>query len=242
MSHERLDRVLAHLGLGSRREVRELIRAGRVEVAGRRVTDPAAPVAPTDPVAVDGRPLARARHMHLMLHKPAGVITATWDRRQPTVLDLVPPDRRRPGLYPVGRLDKDTEGLLILTTDGELGHRLLHPRRHVEKEYYVRLDGPVGPDDVAAFAAGLALDGGDVCRPARLVPGPGPEEATVVLTEGMYHQVRRMFAARGRTVLYLKRVRFGPLVLDPTLPPGACRDLAPGEVAALYRAAGLPEP
>lgn len=223
--------------------MRGIIRAGRVRVDGRIVTDPGYGVEPAGTaVVVDGTPVRLRRHLYLMLHKPAGVITATTDRRQETVLDLVPPHLRRADLHPVGRLDKETEGLLILTTDGELTHRLLAPRRHVEKEYYARLDGPVGAADVAAFAAGISLGADEVCRPATLLPGPGANEARVVVVEGKFHQVRRMFRARGREVLYLKRVRMGQLPLDPQLPPGHVRELTPAEVADLYAAAELPLP
>lgn len=240
---QRLDRVLGHLGYGSRRAIREMVRQGRVAVDGHAAADPAQVVDPErQQIAVDGALVQYRRHLHLLLHKPAGVITATADRRQATVMDLIPPQWRRRGLHPVGRLDRDTEGLLLLTTDGDLTHRLLSPRWHVEKEYYCRLDGPVDSADVAAFAAGLRLDGGDECRPAQLLPGTPPTEARVILTEGKYHQVKRMFRARGREVLYLKRLRMGPLALDPGLPAGAARELTPAEVGALYAATGLPMP
>lgn len=237
---ERLDKVLGNLGYGSRKEIKERVRQGRVTVDGTAATDPGQAVDPRrQALAVDGVPVVYKEHLHLLLHKPSGVITATADRRQQTVLDLVPDPLRRRGLHPVGRLDKDTEGLLLLTTDGDLSHRLLAPRWHVEKEYYCRLDGPAGPADMAAFAGGMTLDDGEECRPALLRPGPGPDEATVVITEGMYHQVKRMFAARGRTVLYLKRLRMGPLALDPALRPGAVRELTGAESEDLYSAAGL---
>lgn len=240
---ERLDRILAEAGLGTRRQVRKRIRAGRVRVDGRVVRDPTLAVDPLSVrIEVDGVPVQIRQHLYLLLHKPAGVITATRDPRHRTVLDLVPEPLRRPELHPVGRLDKDTEGLLLLTTDGKLTHRLIAPRWHVERTYYARLDGPVGPEDVAAFAAGLVLEDGTPCLPAVLTPGPGPEEARVTVVEGKYHQVRRMFRVRGRQVLYLRRERMGPLTLDPTLPPGAIRELTPEEVAALYAAVDLPLP
>ncbi|MFO7173243.1 MAG: pseudouridine synthase [Bacillota bacterium] len=240
---ERLDRILAEAGLGTRRQVRKRIRAGRVRVDGRVVRDPTLAVDPLSVrIEVDGVLVQVRQHLYLLLHKPAGVITATRDPRHRTVLDLVPEPLRRPELHPVGRLDKDTEGLLILTTDGRLTHRLIAPRWHVERTYYARLDGPVGAEDVAAFAAGLVLEDGEPCLPAVLTPGPGPEEARVTVVEGKYHQVRRMFRVRGRQVLYLRRERMGPLTLDPGLPPGAIRELTPEEVAALYAAVELPLP
>lgn len=252
---ERLDRLLAHRGHGTRKEIKALIRAGRVTVNGRPARDAGQAV---DPVAmsirVDGQEQARRRHLQLMLHKPAGVITATADPRAATVLDLVPAHLRWIGLHPVGRLDRETEGLLLLTTDGELSHRLTSPRWHVEKEYLALLDGPVGASDVAAFAAGLRVDAELTALPARLepllpaaLPGgmlPAGEHpaARVTIAEGKFHQVRRMFAARGRTVMYLRRERMGPLHLDPELAPGGVRPLTAAEETALYGAAGLPVP
>lgn len=236
---ERLDRVLVQLGLGSRKEVRALVRQRRVTVDGAPATDPAQPVDPArQSVAVDGEALAYHRHLHLMLHKPAGVVTAARDARHGTVLDLVPPAYRRRDLQPVGRLDRDTGGLLILTTDGELNHRLTSPRRHVDKLYRAHLDAPVDAGDVAAFAAGLILADGTACLPARLEPLPGTA-ALVTVVEGRYHQVKRMFAARDRRVVALARLQVGPLALDPNLAPGAVRPLTAAEVTALYAAVAL---
>ena len=229
MPLERLDKLLAATGRWSRREAKELIREGRVLVDGRPArsaeekADPAA-----GEILVDGAPLGWQRFTYLMLHKPAGVVSATDDRRQRTVLDLLPPELRRRGLFPVGRLDRDTEGLLLLTNNGPLAHRLLSPRHHVAKRYSVRLDGPVGPADAAAFAAGMAL-GEERCLPARLEGGRTPEEAFVTLHEGKFHQIKRMFLSRGRTVLYLKRLSMGPLSLDPSLAPGEFRHLSEEE-------------
>ncbi len=238
---QRLDKVLGNLGYGSRREIKEWVRQRRVTVDGAIVTDPGQPVEPhRQTLAVDGAAVRYTLHLHLLLHKPAGVLTATADRRQSTVLDLLPMSWRRPGLHPVGRLDKDTEGLLLLTTDGELSHRLLTPKRHVDKEYYCRLNGPLAAEDMAAFAAGITLGSGEECRPAQLLPGPGQTEARVIIVEGMYHQVKRMFQALGREVLYLKRLRMGPLRLDPDLAPGVARELTRAEVDNLYVEAGLP--
>jgi 16S rRNA pseudouridine516 synthase len=241
MAKERLDKLLGHLGFGSRKEIRELVRAGRVAVDGRIAFDPGMQVDPgAQEIAVDGETVRYQRHFYVLLHKPAGVITATEDARQATVLDVLPAELRHRDLFPVGRLDKDTEGLLLLTTDGELGHRLLSPRWHVPKRYFARLDGPVGEADVAAFAEGVVLDDGYRCLPAELaILGPG--EAAVTIREGKYHQVKRMFEARGRKVLYLKRLSMGPLELGD-LPLGAARPLAESEVKALYQATGLGRP
>jgi len=242
MGSERLDRGLHHLGQGTRREVKDLIRQGRVTVDGVPASDPGQPVDPTaQQIAVDGVVLHYQRHFHVLLHKPAGVITATADARWQTVMDILPPQLRRPDLVPVGRLDRDTEGLLLLTTDGELCHRLISPRWHVPKRYLARLDGPVTEADREAFAAGMTLADGYRCLPAQLEIGPDPTEAVVTLYEGKYHQVKRMFLARGRKVIYLKRLSMGPLELGD-LPRGAARSLTADEEAALYRVTGLARP
>ncbi len=225
MGQERLDKLLAATGRWSRREAKTLIREGRVLVGGRPALLPEGKADPEEEeILVDGTPLNWERYTYLMLNKPAGVVSATDDRRQKTVLDLLPPELQRRGLFPVGRLDRDTEGLLLLTNNGPLAHRLLAPRRHVDKRYYVELDGPVDKDDAAAFAAGMML-GGESCLPALLEPGEQPGQAFVTLHEGKFHQIKRMFFSRGRTVLYLKRMSMGPLTLDPQLQPGEFRNL-----------------
>lgn len=179
---ERLDKILANTGRWSRKEARLLIRAGRVQAAGRTARAPEEKYDLDTPFLVDGEPLSGERLVYLMLHKPAGLLSATEDPRQATVLDLLPPHLRRVGLFPVGRLDKDTEGLLLLTNDGPLAHRLLSPRHHVDKTYLVRADGPFTAEDVAAFAGGLSLEDGQTCLPARLEPLAEPGEALVTLS------------------------------------------------------------
>ena len=172
------------------------------------------------------------------MHKPAGVLTATEDKRQPTVLNLIPETYRRRDLAPVGRLDKDTEGLLLLTDDGELTHRLLSPKYHVDKVYYARVDGVPDAADAAAFAAGLLLGDGLQCLPAKLEL-LGGDACLVTLREGKFHQVKRMLASRGKPVLYLKRLAMGPLTLEDTLPAGQCRPLTEEEISALRCACGV---
>ena len=234
MGKERLDKLLAATGRWSRREAKELIRQGRVLVDGRPAgggeekADPA-----VSRLVVDGLPLAYQRYTYLMLHKPAGFLTATEDRRQRTVLDLLPPELRRRGLSPVGRLDKDTEGLLLLTNDGALAHRLLSPKSHVDKVYYARLDVAFGPADREAFAAGITLEDGLVCLPAGLELLGDGSEVLVTLHEGKFHQIKRMVASRGGTVCYLKRIAMGPLTLDPALRRGEYRALTPEEVTKI---------
>lgn len=229
---ERLDKVLASTGRWSRREAKELIREGRVLVdghlagSGEQKVDPAGTA-----LLVDGQAVAVSRFTYVMLHKPAGVLSATEDPRQETVLDLLPEHLRRRGLFPVGRLDKDTEGLLLLTDDGELAHRLLSPKKHVDKRYYARLDGPLGPADQAAFREGIVLADGTRCMSAELELLGDGREVLVTLHEGKFHQIKRMMLSRGVAVCYLKRLSMGPLHLDPDLPKGSWRLLTDEEVA-----------
>ena len=230
---ERLDKIISATGKKSRREVREMVRQGRVLVDGKPAPAADMNVDPqTAVILLDGEPLGYEKFTYVMLHKPAGVLTATEDRRQETVLDLLPPELRRRALSPVGRLDKDTEGLLLLTNDGQLAHRLLSPKSHVDKVYYARVDGALEPGDIAAFAAGMTLGDGLECLPAGLEI-LSPTEALVTLREGKFHQVKRMLAARGKPVLYLKRLSMGRLRLDPALAPGAWRMLTEEERSAL---------
>ncbi len=235
---ERLDKIISATGKKSRREVREMVRQGRVLVDGKPAPAADMKVDPqTAVILLDGEPLGYEKFTYVMLHKPAGVLTATEDRRQETVLDLLPPELRRRALSPVGRLDKDTEGLLLLTNDGQLAHRLLSPKSHVDKVYYARVDGALEPGDIAAFAAGMTLGDGLECLPAGLEI-LSPTEALVTLREGKFHQVKRMLAARGKPVLYLKRLSMGRLRLDPALAPGAWRMLTEEERSALNLSLG----
>ena len=230
---ERLDKIISATGKKSRREVREMVRQGRVLVDGKPAPAADMKVDPqTAVILLDGEPLGYEKFTYVMLHKPAGVLTATEDRRQETVLDLLPPELLRRALSPVVRLDKDTEGLLLLTNDGQLAHRLLSPKSHVDKVYYARVDGALEPGDIAAFAAGMTLGDGLECLPAGLEI-LSPTEALVTLREGKFHQVKRMLAARGKPVLYLKRLSMGRLRLDPALAPGAWRMLTEEERSAL---------
>ncbi len=232
---ERLDKLLAATGRWSRKEAKTLIKAGRVQVAGERPAGPEDKVEPGTLVTVDGRPISTEPYVYVMLNKPAGVISSTEDPREETVLSLLPKQLRRMGLFPVGRLDKDTEGLLLLTNDGPLAHQLLAPNRHVDKVYYTEVDGKLDQADQEAFREGLTLADGTVCRPAKLEILADPSQALVTLREGKYHQVKRMLAARGKPVMYLKRLSMGPLTLDPALPAGRWRMLSQEERAALGR-------
>ncbi len=229
---ERLDKLISGTGRWSRREVKELVRAGRITVNGFTAAaedkfDSSAAI------EVDGERIVCEKHCYLMLNKPAGLLSATEDDRQPTVLELLPGYLRRIGLFPAGRLDKDTEGLLLLTNDGALAHRLLSPKKHVDKTYLVRVEGALTKEDTDAFETGMILGDGLKCLPAGLELSEQPDTAVVRLREGKYHQIKRMLAARGKPVRYLKRLTIGPLTLDPGLAPGEFRPLTPDERSAL---------
>ena len=233
----RLDKLLARLGEASRSGCRDLLKGGRVQVNGETVHSGAFPVPEGALITLDGQALDCRMDRYLMMNKPAGVLTAREDARQKTVMDLLPPVYASLGCMPVGRLDKDTTGLLLLTTDGELAHRLISPARHVDKVYEARVEGKLEQKDVEAFAAGIPL-GDFTALPARLeILSPDVGLATV--REGKFHQVKRMFGAVGKPVLALRRLRFGPLSLDEALRPGDYRELNEEEIAALYAAAGI---
>lgn len=240
----RLDKYLVWAGYGTRRGAKKLIRAGRVTVDGEVVRDSARQVGRDNVVCVDGEEVPYpAEHVYIMLNKPAGVITATTDAVHGTVMDLIEHPLAHK-MFPVGRLDKDTVGLLIITTDGKLGHRLISPRYSVEREYYVETEGPV---DESVFekakSEGYRLMGsGEIMRVKDYqIIRNGPDGATMklVLTEGKYHEVKRLVGAAGSRVRYLKRLRYGPVTLDPELEEGQWRELTEKEVAALKDAVGL---
>ena len=238
MEKQRLDKIIASTGRWSRREVKNLVRQGRVLVDGvpaRSAEEKADPE--TAEIAVNGEVLTYRRYTWVMLNKPAGYLSATEDGRGPTVLDLLPPELKKQDLFPVGRLDKDTEGLLLLTNEGGLAHELLSPRHHVDKVYYTRVAGRLTEEDCRAFEAGLLLDDGLQCMPAELkILKAGEEsEAHVTLREGKFHQVKRMLAYLGKPVLYLERIRMGNMTLDVNLPRGKFRFLTSEEVKSLRR-------
>ena len=229
---QRLDKFLSEAGVASRRELKALLKAGAVRVNDRVVTDGAQKInEAADTVTLHGVPVEGRRQVVLVLYKPSGFVTSTDDPRDRTVMELIPERYRQQKVVPVGRLDKETEGLLLLTNDGTLTHRLISPRYEVEKVYFACHEGEAGTEDAAAFRLGLTLKDGTVCRPAVLRPlGPGESEITV--TEGKYHQVRRMMASRGLPVTYLRRDREGFLTLDG-LQPGEVRELSTEETARL---------
>lgn len=238
MPVKRLDKLVADSACISRKDAKAAIRGGLVAVGGVAVTDPGLNCAPGTPVTLAGRPLCTDAFVYIMLNKPAGVVCATRDRLSETVLELLPAPLRRKGLFPAGRLDKDTEGFVLITDDGRLAHNMLAPKRHVPKTYLVRLDSPCDTARLAdAFARGVDIGNGETASAARLTPCKGAADGaplySLVIHEGMYHQVKRMFAAFGHKVTELRRVQIGSLALDPALLPGECRALSPDEVQKL---------
>ena len=230
MALKRLDKALSDLGVATRSELRGIIRSGRVTVDGAAVTEPERRIDPERSILrLDGRQLQYRAYRYFMMDKPAGVLSVTEDRRQKTVLDMLPPELRRLDLFPVGRLDKDTSGLLILTNDGDFAHRVISPKSGVEKRYLAQVDGRVDAGDVRAFAAGLVLADGTQCLPAVLEP-LGEGQCLVTVMEGKYHQVKRMLAAVGKPVLALRRLSVGGLELEESLGPGGFRELDEGDL------------
>ena len=229
---ERLDKFLCDSGIGTRSQVKQLLKAGRVTVDGITERDNSRKIDPQrQTVCLDGEALGGKRRIVLMLNKPAGFVTATEDKQERTVMELIPAVYRNMDVKPVGRLDKATEGLLLFTNDGDLLHRLISPKKEVPKVYYARHEGQADAGDVEAFGTGLELRDGTKCLPAKLEP-LGPGESLVTVCEGKYHQVRRMMAAREMTVLYLERRQEGGLVLG-SLPRGEVRELDEREVKLL---------
>lgn len=231
---ERLDKILVSVGAGSRKEVQKLIRSGRVSVDGEVITKPDYKLdEDKSEVALDGQALNVKKHIYLMLNKPAGYVSATEDNLSRTVLELVPDNLYRKGLFPAGRLDKDTEGLMIITDDGDFAHRMLSPKSHVYKTYFAELDKTPTEDDIKSFEGGITLDDGTRLLPAELEV-VGDRKARVRIREGRFHQVKKMFAARSMKVMYLRREKIGGLALDSNLPKGSCRELTNNEKEAVF--------
>ena len=237
----RLDKYLCETGFGTRSQVKDLLKKGQVMVNGEVVKKPELKInETTDQILCQGKKASYQKNIYLMLHKPAGVVSATEDNREKTVLDLVRPEDRKNGLFPVGRLDKDTEGLMLLTADGELAHRLLSPKKHVDKTYYAKIDGQVTEEHVKQFREGLDIGDEKKTLPAVLtilLSGP-VSEIEVTIHEGRFHQIKRMFEAVGCKVTYLKRLSMGSLVLDETLPPEEYRPLTEAELEGLTKQRG----
>lgn len=237
----RLDKFLAENGLGSRKEVKVLLKKGQVTVNGTVVKDGKLQVDhETDEICFEGEKLGYQAFYYYLLNKPQGVVSATQDNLHRTVMDLFTAEHYREDLFPVGRLDKDTEGLLLISNDGELAHQLLSPKKHVEKEYFAKIDMPVTAADVAQFAAGLTLRSGETVQPAKLTilstdEETGTSQITLIIKEGKFHQVKRMFEAVGKQVTYLQRIRMGTLKLDEQLKLGEYRELSEAELQGLHQ-------
>ena len=244
----RLDKFLADAGAGTRSEVKKYIQKGQVQVNGKSVKKPELKVTEEDQVVMNGQELhAAPEYVYYLFNKPAGCVSATEDFRDKTVLDYIEEKDRRKGLFPVGRLDKDTEGFLLITDDGPLAHELLSPKKHVDKTYYAKVSGKVTEEDARALAEGVDIGEKDLTRPARLEilstweSDTGSEEngkrweseIRLTIHEGKFHQVKRMFHAVGKEVIYLKRLSMGSLALDKTLTKGEYRSLTEEEIKKL---------
>ncbi len=234
---QRLDKIISNLGYGSRKEIKAIARKGLIEVDGVIVKDSSMNVDPEKSVIkINGEEIFYREYIYLMMNKPDGVISATHDNRDETVIDLLEIDHQAFDPFPVGRLDKDTVGLLLLTNDGELNHRLISPKWKVDKVYYAKIDKKVTEKDVEAFKKGITLDDGYVCKEAKLeILNASDEGSEINLTiqEGKFHQVKRMFEAVDKKVVYLKRIEFGGLSLDEELEEGEYRELTEEELAQL---------
>ncbi|MFL0268550.1 pseudouridine synthase [Candidatus Clostridium radicumherbarum] len=236
---ERLDKVLANLGYGSRKEVKALVKAGEVEIDNEIIKDSAYQFEPEkSSIVVSGEVVRYKKYIYLLMNKPAGVVSATFDKYDETVIDLLDEEYKIFEPFPVGRLDKDTVGLLLLTNDGELNHRLISPKWHVDKVYYAEIDKEVVESDIISFNKGVILDDGYKCLPAKLEilkADKNGSEVKVTLQEGKFHQVKRMFNSLGKNVVFLKRISFGPILLPEDLFEGDCRELTEEEVDILKK-------
>ncbi|GAA0484708.1 pseudouridine synthase [Salinibacillus aidingensis] len=236
----RLDKVLANMGFGSRTDVKKLMKKGVVQVDGTTVKDGKTQVNPDQQeILINGELVEYKEYIYLMMNKPKGVISATEDHVETTVVDLLEMEDQIFDPFPVGRLDKDTEGLLLITNDGKLSHELLSPKKKVGKKYWAKIDGNVSEEDVQAFANGVELDDGYITKPAELkvLSAGGVSEIELTIMEGKFHQVKRMFLSTGKKVLELKRLQMGRLHLDADLEPGEYRELTDEELSLLGRQA-----
>ncbi len=234
---ERLDKVLSNLGYGTRKEVKALVKKGEVTVDGVQVRDSGIQVDPEkSTISISKEVIFYRKYIYLMMNKPAGVVSATFDNYDKTVLDLLDVEHSSFEPFPVGRLDKDTVGLLLLTNDGEINHKLISPKYHVDKVYYAEIDKQVDEDDIRAFQEGIVLDDGYKCMAAKLKIIKCDEDGSrveVTIQEGKFHQVKRMFLSRGKKVVYLRRISFGPLTIDDNLEEGEYRELSEDELKLL---------
>lgn len=230
---ERLDKILASQGASSRKDVKEMIKSGRVAVNGKTVRDSSVKISENDTVFLDGKELILKKYIYLMLNKPAGVVSASDSKSEKTVVDLVPPELFRSGLFPAGRLDKDTVGFVLITDDGDFAHRILSPKNHIVKTYEARLAQSLSKEQLELIQNGIVLSDGTTCLESRvkiLENGDNPL-VNIQICEGKYHQIKRMFAAAGNKVISLKRTKMGNLPLDETLKPGKCREITSDELS-----------
>ncbi|MGN1130904.1 MAG: 16S rRNA pseudouridine(516) synthase [Ruminococcus sp.] len=231
---DRIDKILVTQNFGSRKEVHKLIKSKAVTVDGELVTKVDMKVDPNvNVIAVSGQALDFKEHLYIMMNKPQGYVCATEDGKSKTVMELLPPEFRRKGFFPAGRLDKDTEGLLIITDDGDFAHRMLAPKKHVTKRYYVETDGEITEDTVKAFEQGIIFRDGTKCQPARLEIIDN-NRGYVEICEGKFHQIKKMFNVCRLNVTFLKRISIGNLNLDSNLPIGECRELSKIEKFAIF--------
>lgn len=234
---ERIDKILSNLGYGTRKDLKKIVKNGMVQVNGITIKDSAMKVDPEkDKIVINGEEILYREFIYLMMNKPAGVISATFDNKDETVIDLLEVEHQVFEPFPVGRLDKDTVGLLLLTNDGDLNHRLISPKWKVDKVYFAKINQKVTEEDIEKFKHGITLDDGYRCKEAILEIQKASEEGSeIVLTiqEGKFHQVKRMFEAVGKKVTYLKRIEFGTLPLDEDLEEGEYRELTEEEIAIL---------
>lgn len=235
----RLDKLLAKAQIGSRNDIKKLLKAHQVRVDGAVVTKANLNVDTSlQTITVSGQELCHSPEVYYLMNKPAGVVSATTDKEHQTVIELISEEDYREGLYPLGRLDRDTEGLVLITNNGPLGFRMLHPKHHVDKTYYVEVNGLLGTDAPAFFEKGIAFLDGRVCKPAYLEVISSSSEisrANITISEGKFHQVKKMFLAYGVKVIYLKRISFGDFVLEKNLPAGSYRTLTLEEKEVLKR-------
>lgn len=234
---ERIDKIISSQGQYSRSEVKKLIKGGRITLNGRVLKSSDEKADPDSCViAIDGKPLGYKKHIYIMLNKPQGIVSATDDRDHKTVIDLVPKELKRAGLFPAGRLDGDTVGFVLITDDGDFAHRILSPKNHIMKTYHATLQRPVTQADIDAFINGIELKDGTLCLEAQVKPLDSDEPmAEIKICEGKYHQVKRMFAALGNKVVYLKRVKMGELCLDESLEEGQCREITAEELELITK-------
>ncbi|MBU3173604.1 16S rRNA pseudouridine(516) synthase [Clostridium estertheticum] len=234
---DRIDKILSNLGHGTRKEVKALLKKKKVEVDGVIATDSAMKVDPEKAVIkVSGDEINYRKYIYLVMNKPSGVVSATVDRNDETVIDLIDEQYRAFKPFPIGRLDKDTVGLLLITNDGELNHKLIAPKNHVDKGYYAEINKFIDASDINTFKKGVVIDDGYKCMPAELevlTANENGSEVMVTIQEGKFHQVKRMFESVNKNVMFLRRVSFGPLKLDEDLVEGQCRELSEDEINLL---------